>query len=105
MSPARLDRRAPSARRYHKIHNDLWMPEPRTWPKKISQGGQIALPVELMRALNLRTGDGVYLVLWRGCAALVAEQAAAPLLKEVFQRAGVIADIPKTRPSKRSKRT
>lgn len=80
------------------------MPEPRTWPKKISQGGQIALPVELMRALNLKTGDGVYLVLWRGCAALVAESAAAPLLKEVFQRAGVITEMPKKR-SGRSKGT
>jgi bifunctional DNA-binding transcriptional regulator/antitoxin component of YhaV-PrlF toxin-antitoxin module len=41
------------------------MQEPRLWPKKISDGGQISIPVELMKELQVSVGDQIYLVIYR----------------------------------------
>lgn len=66
------------------------MVEPRIWSKKISGGKQIAVPAELMRALDVKVGDNVYLVLWQGQATLISERRAAPVMRDALLRAGMI---------------
>jgi len=62
----------------------------RAWSKRISKGGQIAVPVELMRALNVKTGDFVYLVLAADKASLIAAHKAGPVIEEALGQAGLI---------------
>lgn len=58
-------------------------------PKRIPPSGQIALPKELMRELDLGEGANVYLLVWQGRLLVLREADVGPSLESLWQELAV----------------
>lgn len=64
--------------------------EPRLYgPRKVSKAGQVAIPKELMRQLDIAEGDALYMAVWKGRIVLLGLTELGPRLQDLLEELGL----------------